>query len=250
MTRSLLSRLPDIFACAAVRSNEAMHALGLRPGQCVASVTTASEDGAAPSWRLHRASDMSALLSMLAGQAPFLPMRKRLGLLWLSTQPVQGISALAGEQEAWQKRDVALLSDFAQRLLLARELLSPSALVVVESAAGLEEGISFVMQTIFGQRPQWMKIDERPDAPLVLMCPVGAAHSAWSAGRRHSQINRTNLLQWMSEGPKDYLTALALSPHLDLNEVWRAWRGRWVVTHADPVAFERLELRSAELHRA
>jgi hypothetical protein len=240
MTRSLLSRLPDIFASAAVRSSETLHALGLGPGQRVLSVNTAVEHGAAPRWQFHPTSDMSALLSLLAGQAPFAPMRRQLGLLWLSTQPVQGTLRSADGLDVSQKHEAAQLCDFAHRLLLARELLSPTALVVVEPSDGIEEGIVLVMQTIFGERPQWTQIDASPDAPQVLMCPVSGNDSQWPTGRYQRPRAWPNLSQWLRDGPTENRMALALCPGLDLTEVWGAWRGRWVVTHPDPGACNRL----------
>jgi hypothetical protein len=247
MTRSLLSRLPDIFACAAVRSSEAMHTLGLRPGQCFHGLVAANDVSEASKWRFHVSGDMAALLGMLAGQQPFSCMRQELGFLWLSTQPLcEGMDA----QQVSPKRDATLLSDFSHRLLLARELLSPSALVAVECTPGLEEGVSLVMQTVFGQQPHWTKLDDRPHAPPVLLCTAGTTDRAWATrcGPRHGK--RSSLLHWLSDAPSSGCTALALGPTLDLSDVWRAWRGRWVVTHADPLMLARLELQSADLREA
>ena len=247
MTRSLLSRLPDILACAAVRSSEAMHTLGLRPGQCFHRLGAVNDVSAAPKRQFHVSDDIAALLGMLAGQQPFSCMRQELGLLWLSTQPV---SDGMGEQQVSAKRDATLLSDFSHRLLLARELLSRSALVVVECTPGLEEGVALVMQTVFGQQPHWAKLDERPHAPPVLLCTVGATERTWPARCSPSHGNRSSLVHWLSDAPLSGRAALALGPTLGLSEMWRAWHGRWVVTHVDPLMLAQLELQSADLREA
>jgi hypothetical protein len=245
MPRSLLSRLPDIFASAAVRSSEALHALGLGPGQRACCVITVAEDCAAPRWRFHPSSDMSALLGLLAGQAPFPSMRQQLGLLWLSTGPAPGATPDPETQQVSLRRDASLLSDFSQRLLMARELLSPSALVVVEPAAGMEECIALVMQIIFGHRPQWTKIDDSPDAPQVLMCAFSATDSKWPTSRHQGHRAWPNLTQWLRDAPIENRTALALCPGLDLTKVWGSWGGSWVVTHPDSWAFGQLRDQAA-----
>ena len=243
MTRSLLNRLPDIFACAAVRSSEAMHALGLRPGQRCSVDIPALDPGVAPHWGLHLSGDVAALMGMLAGQAPFPRVRQRLGLLWLSMQPPPNPPGSVQAPESLQSHHASLIADFAHRLLLGRELLGPSALVVVEGTPDLAEGISLVMQTIFGHKPQWKKFDGSPGAPSVLVCPADVACGAWLNARSARLGAGTHLLEWLREVPTENATALALGPHLDLSEVWPAWRGGWVVTHADPVAFDRLQLQ-------
>ena len=248
MTRSLLSRLPDIFAGAAVRSSEAMHALGLKPGQCLHDRVAVTESDAPPAWRFHAASDVTAVLGLLAGQSPFPRLRAQLGLLWLSSLPTTSLG-LDG-QAASHKRDASLLSDFAHRLLLARELLGPSALVAVECTPGLEEGLSLVMQTVFGQRPIWTKVDERLGAPQVLLSPVGAADNVWSHRFGQRQGQRSSLLHWLRDAPLGCSAALALGPTLDLSEVWRAWRGRWVVTHPDAGVLAQLQQQTARLRKA
>lgn len=243
MTRPLLNRLPDIFACAAVRSSEAMHALGLRPEQRCRVDTPAMDFAVAPHWDLHLSGDVAALMGMLAGQAPFPRVRQQLGLLWLSTQPPMCQLGSMQAPESLQSRHASLIADFAHRLLLGRELLSPSALVVVEGTPDLAEGISLVMQTVFGHKPQWKKFDGSPGAPSVLVCPADASCGAWPNIRNARHGAGTHLLQWLREVPTENATALALGPHLDLSEVWPAWRGGWVVTHADPAVFERLQLQ-------
>jgi hypothetical protein len=184
-------------------------------------------------------------MGMLAGRAPFTPMRQQLGLLWLSTLPSAHSAFDASDAEALRKHHSALIADFAHRLLLARELLSPSALVVVECVPGLEETVSLVMQTVFGQRPQWTRVDQNPGSPSVLVCSAGIAESVCLNLTGSRQSHRTHLTAWLRDVPMVHRTALALGPHLDLDSVWRAWRGRWVVTHADPVVFEHLRGQSA-----
>ena len=80
-----------------------------------------------------------------------------MGFLWLRAAPSEPVTdATAMPAGTLAASDLALsqawLSDLALRLFVARELLAPSALLVLTPATGLGPCIPLMLKTVLGSR--------------------------------------------------------------------------------------------------
>lgn len=250
MTRSLLNRLPDILAHAAVRSSEALHALGVRPGQSPMAWAYHRSDDASVQSRAAEAStrfqtghDLALLLnSLIAGpQRPSL--RRQVGFLWLRAAPSETVgdsrAAPAGTLGA---HDLALsqawLGDLALRLFVARELLAPSALLVLTPATGLGPCIPLMLKTVLGVEPVCVPNTAPDGPPTVLACRLSTTpHLRTVPLPRHQT---PSLAQYLHDTPVTGRTAMVLRPGTSFQQLQPAWSGDWLLTDPDPAEIRAL----------
>lgn len=244
MTRSLLNRLPDILAHAAVRSSEALHALGVRPGQSTmawayhptsgGNVQNLSTEG---STRLQTGHDLALLLNSLIAGPQRLSLRRQVGFLWLRAEPSEPMKgAQATPVGTLDAGDLALsqawLSDLALRLFVARELLAPSALLVLSPVSGLGACIPLLLKTVLGCDPVMLRNPAPNGPPMLLACRLSnVAHPRTTPLSRH-QV--PPLAQYLRDTPVTGHTALVMRPGPGLLELQAAWSGDWLLTDPDP----------------
>ena len=253
MTRSLLNRLPDIMGKAALRSAEALHALGLAPGLdragrpsapfSPARQTPASQDKA-PRRQLWVQRDLPALLTLLTGTNTQPSLWHRVGFLWLSS----GSGDPAREQVTPSPEHVlpegqALLSDLALRLFVARELFSPCATVAVTPHPGLASCTRLLMQAVLGSPAHWSRMDERPSAQTLLTCTRSTQGTPQT--RRPGPATVWSLSQYLKRTATPELAALVLSPGRGAAHLLWNWPGDWVITHPDRHALALLRQQLA-----
>ncbi len=250
MTRSLLNRLPDILAHAAVRSSEALHALGVRPGQSpMAWAYHRSNDAcvqsrsAEASTRFQTGHDLALLLnSLIAGpQRPSL--RRQVGFLWLRAAPSETVGdARATPAGTLGASDLALsqawLGNLALRLFVARELLTPSALLVLTPTTGLGTCIPLMLKTVLGVEPVCVPNTTPDGPPMVLACRLSATPNLRSAPLPRHQV--PTLAQYLRDTPPTGRTAMVLRPTPGILELQSAWWGDWLLTDPEPTAIRAL----------
>ena len=253
MTRSLLNRLPDIMGKAALRSAEALHALGLTPGLDRAGRPSAPLSPArqapegqdrAPRRQLWVQRDLPALLTLLTGTNTQPSLRHRVGFLWLSSSSGDpSREQLAPSPEHVPPEGHALLSDLALRLFVARELFSPRATVAITPHPGLAACTRLLMQAVLGRPAHWSRMDECPSAQTLLACtrsPQGTLQM-----RRPGSAAVWSLTQYLKHTATPELAALVLTPGRGAAQLLWNWPGDWVVTHPDRHALALLRQQLA-----
>ena len=250
MSRSLLNRLPDILARAAVRSSEAMHALGLRPGASTLAWSTrqADDEGALAlpddgATRLQTGHDLALLLNSFIHNPQHPSLRGQVGFLWLRAEPSQPLAqATASPAGTPPTPDIALrqacLSDLALRLFVARELLAPSALVAVTPAPDLGTCIPLMLKTVFGNDPFRVATGAHGAGPTVLACRPASTPGARPA--LASRLHSPSLAQCLHETPAMGRTAVVMRPGADILDLQAAWSGDWLLTDPEPDAIRTL----------
>jgi hypothetical protein len=258
MSRSLLNRLPYILARAAVRSSEALHALGVKPGQpaaeCLPFWSRSAHDSIPPddeSTRLQTGHDLALLLNSLITSPQRPSLRGQVGFLWLRATPSQPLTDARGAPTgALSASDLALsqawLSDLALRLFVARELLPPSALLVLTPTSGLGTCIPLMLKTVLGCDPFRVTTGDPDGNPVVLACRTASAPGLRPATLPRHQI--PTLTQCLRDTPVTGRTAMVMRPGPGILDLQPAWWGDWLLTDPDPVAIRAL--RSRLSHRA
>ncbi|QCB47494.1 hypothetical protein [Hydrogenophaga sp. PAMC20947] len=253
MTRSLLNRLPDILARAAVRSSEALHALGVKPGQPAtdwlpfrspSACAWSPPDG--ESTRLQTGHDLALLLNSLIASPQRPSLRGQVGFLWLRATPSQPLTDARGAPTgALSSGNLALgqswLSDLALRLFVARELLAPSALLTLTPTIDLGPCIPLMLKTVLGCEPFRMTSGGPDGNPVVLACRTSSAHGQRPATLPRHQI--PTLIQCLRDTPITGRTALVMRPEPGILGLQPAWWGDWLLTDPDPAAIHALRNR-------
>ena len=242
MTRSLLTRLPDIVARSAVRASEAMHTLGVKPGPLNEACTPAPEAGAWPRideepTRLQTGHDLALLLNSLIASPQRPSLRGQVGFLWLRATPSEPLSATrdapGGKPDL---EDITLgqawLSDLAVRLFVARELLAPSALLVLTPTTGLGNCIPLMLKAVMGCEPFRVTSANADSSPLVLACQRPASPAPRVPARAPHHI--PSLAQCLSETHHNDRTAVVMRPGADILNLQASWAGDWLLTDPDP----------------
>ena len=249
MSQSLPNRLPGILARAAVRSSEALYALGVRPGQRKTpwSSPHAVDNSAWPMaselhTRLQTGHDLDLLLDNVIGGPRSPSLRGRVGVLWLRAEPSQPrVAAFEAPARTPCADDLALsqawLSDLAVRLFVARELLAPSALVALTTPTDLGTCIPQMLKTLLGSDPQRLALNT-PDGPTILVCRMGA-----TTGSRRALVHRQHTLslpQCLRDTPAAGRTAMVMRPDACILDLQPAWSGTWLLTDPEPAAIGAL----------
>lgn len=258
MSRSLMNRLPDILARAAVRASEAMHALGVRPGHSSMAWSTrqptharacATEQPDHESVRLQTGHDLALLLNSLIISPQRPSLRGQVGFLWLRSEPSQPLAEVtAGQAGAVAASELALsqawLGDLAMRLFVARELLAPSALLALTPVAGMGPCIPLMLKTVLDSDPSRVTTGAHGAGPTVLVC-----RKASTPGVRPAPVTRLHspsLAQCLRDTQSMGRTALVMRPEAGILELQSAWQGDWLLT--DPAPDTTRSLRG-QLHQ-